>query len=78
MRSPNDIVNVLYGCEAAFKNVIGFCKYHHRFLTVNQLKQKQCLGKQCPLLRRIKSSLYWKQRELKKQKKKERICLTKK
>ena len=62
MRSPDDIVRVLYGCEAAYKNVIGYCKYHHRFLTVKQLKQKQCLGKQCPLLKRIKHT-YWEERK---------------
>lgn len=62
MRSPDDIVSVLYGCEAAYKNVVGYCKYHHRFLTVKQLKRKQCLGKQCKLLSK-RDNKFWEERE---------------
>lgn len=62
MKQPYDIVKVLYGSETYFKNTIGFCTFHHCFLTVRQLKTKGCLGKQCKCLDK-NDHVYWKLRE---------------
>lgn len=70
MKRPYDIVKVLYGSETYFKNVPGFCKLHHKHLTIKQIKQKGCLGKQCKYLDKFEEHKYWKQREEKKRLKK--------
>ena len=69
MKHPYDIVNVLYGSTTYFKNCPAFCKLHHKHLTIKQLKQKGCLGKQCKYLDKFEHK-YWEQREKKKQLKK--------
>lgn len=66
---PNDIVEVLYGTETYLWNCPAYCKYHHRYLTVRQIKQKHCLGKQCKCLQKLENHVFWKRRELKKQRK---------
>ena len=51
-------------------NVVGYCKYHKCHLTARQLKCKDCLGKQCLHLEKNETHQYWHQREVLKQKKK--------
>lgn len=53
-------------------NVVGYCKYHRCCMTVKQMKCKNCLGKQCVHLIKNESHQYWHQREVLKQKKKQR------
>ena len=65
---PNDIVEVLYGTETYLWNCPGYCKYHKKYLTVRQIKQKHCLGKQCKCLNKLDHK-FWEQRERKKQRK---------
>jgi hypothetical protein len=48
-----------------------YCKLHKCSLTVKQVRQKNCLGKQCWYLRKYPSHEWWKQREVLKQKKKQ-------
>ena len=48
------------------------CCLHHRLLTVKEIKQRNCLGKQCWHLCKNEDHAYWKQRELTKQKRKNR------
>ncbi len=69
-KKPDDIVKVLYGSETYYKNCPGWCRYHHTHLTANQIKTKNCLGKQCKCLDKIEHK-FWEQRDKKKQKKKE-------
>lgn len=69
MRKPFDIVTVLYGSETYFKNCPGYCKLHHKYLTVRQIKTKTCLGKRCAYLKRLEHG-YWEFREKKKLQKK--------
>ena len=53
-------------------NVAGWCTYHHCNLTVKQIKCKNCLGKQCRYLRKNANHNWWRQREVVKQKRKDR------
>ena len=62
---PDDIVEILYGTETYFWRTVAYCTYHHKYLTVKQLKQKHCLAKQCKCLKKLKHR-YWEQRERKK------------
>lgn len=66
MKNPDDIVEVLYGSETYYKNVAAYCKYHHKHLTVKQIKQKGCLGKQCKCLSKLEHH-YWEIRKKRKQ-----------
>lgn len=68
-KNPNDIVAVLYGSETYLKCCPAFCKFHHSYLTRKQIIRKGCLGKQCGALDKILDHPYWKEREIKKQKK---------
>jgi hypothetical protein len=53
-------------------NVAGWCQHHNCALTVKQIKCKNCLGKQCWYLRKNETHDWWRQREIIKQKRKER------
>ena len=63
------MVHGLYHTEISERRVVGYCHYHKCYVTVTQLKQKECLKKQCDALER-KEHEYWRQRELKKMRKK--------
>jgi hypothetical protein len=60
----------LYNTEISEKRVIGYCHRHHCYLSSTQLKRKECLKKQCNHLQKHEHE-FWRQRELKKMKKKE-------
>lgn len=53
-------------------NVVAYCKHHQCGMTVKQMKTKNCLGKQCNYLQKNEAHQYWHQRELTKQKRKDR------
>lgn len=55
----------LYNTEISEKRCIGYCQRHHCYLSSTQLKQKECLKKQCSHLERYEHE-FWRQRELKK------------
>ena len=74
MKAPDDIVQVLYGCEAYFRNCPAFCRHHHCHLTEKQIKTKGCLGKQCKFLDKIEHD-FWRQREEKKLQKMKMIII---
>jgi hypothetical protein len=59
----------LYETEIVEKHAIGYCHHHHCYVSLPQLKQKECLKKQCNALERYEHE-YWRQRELSKAKKK--------
>ena len=71
-----ELLESLYGSTIKKENCVGYCRYHKCYMTVNQLKQKECLRKQCSLLNKRESHEYWAQRELLKIAKKNtrRIC----
>lgn len=53
-------------------NVVAYCQHHRCAMTVKQMRCKNCLGKQCHYLQKNESHQYWHQRDLKKQKRKNR------
>jgi hypothetical protein len=59
----------LYNTEISEKRCVGFCRYHHCYVTATQVKQKECLKKQCNALDKHEHE-FWKQRELAKMRKK--------
>lgn len=59
----------LYNTEITEKRAVGYCHRHHCYVTSTQLKQKECLSKQCYHLEK-KDHEFWYQRELKKQRRK--------
>lgn len=61
----------LYNTEISDKRVIGYCCRHHCCLSSTQLKQKECLKKQCRHLQKYEHE-FWRQRELAKKRKKEK------
>lgn len=61
----------LYNTEISEKRAIGFCQRHHCYVTSTQLKQKQCLSKQCYHLEKREHE-FWRQRELTKQRRRNR------
>ena len=60
---------VLYGSEST--NVCAYCKRKGCYMTVKQLRKKECLKKNCQHLDKKEDHEWWKQRELLKQKKKQ-------
>lgn len=61
----------LYNTEISERRCTGFCWKHRCYVTSTQLKQKQCLKKQCDALERYEHE-FWRQRELIKIKRKNR------
>ena len=59
----------LYGSWIDKSHCVGYCKFHKGYMTFKQIKKKECLQKQCKALEKL-SHQFWKQREIKKQKKK--------
>lgn len=53
-------------------NVAAWCSHHHCYMTVKQMRNKECLKKQCNYLKKNEAHQYWRQRELVKQKRKAR------
>ena len=67
-----ETVKGLYGSEFNACKSCGYCKRHHKHLTVKMLKQHDCLNKQCRHLVKNEEHKWWAQREKIKQKRKER------
>ena len=61
----------LYNTDIAERRAIGYCHRHHCYVTSKQIKQKQCLSKQCNHLEKQEHE-FWKQRELTKLRRKNR------
>ena len=57
------------GCS---DNCCAYCKLHQCFMTVKQMKMKECLQKQCWHLVKNENHQYWRQRDAVKQKRKAR------
>lgn len=66
------LVKGLYGSEFEKNRACAFCRHHHCYLTVKQVKQHECLKKQCWYLYKNENHDWWRQREVAKQKRKER------
>ena len=53
-------------------NCCAYCHYHAASMTVKQMKAKECLKKQCRHLVKNTTHAYWRQRDIVKQKRKNR------
>lgn len=60
----------LYNCYS--DNCCAYCKLHGCYMTVKQMKKKECLKKQCYYLQKIEEHDIWRQRERAKRLRKER------
>lgn len=54
-------------------NPCGYCHFHRATLTVRQLKNHQCLAKQCRRLTKYPEHRFWAAREVRKEKKRAQI-----
>ena len=63
------MVQGLYNTEISERRVVGYCHKHHCCVSATQVRQKECLRKQCTYLERYEHE-FWRQRELTKMKRK--------
>ena len=74
-REDLNLVKGLYGSEFDKNRACGFCRYHRYYLTVKQVRQHECLKKQCHYLQKNETHDWWRQREVVKQRRKmKRVC----
>ncbi|MBQ7295272.1 MAG: hypothetical protein IJW86_03665 [Clostridia bacterium] len=66
------MVKGLYGSEFDKNRACAFCRHHHKYLTVKQVRQHDCLGKQCWYLHKNENHDWWRQREVIKQRRREK------
>ena len=59
----------LYNTEINEKRCVGYCWHHRCYVSSTQVRQKECLRKQCGALEKYQHE-YWKQRELTKARRK--------
>lgn len=68
--SEENLVKGLYGSEFDKNRACGYCTHHRKYLTVKQVRQHNCLGKQCWYLKKNEQHDWWRQRDVVKQKRK--------
>lgn len=52
----------LYETWTTEDKVVGFCKKHKAYITVRQIKEKECMEKKCNALRK-RDHPYWRRKE---------------
>lgn len=67
-----ELVKGLYGSEFEKNRACAYCRLHSKYLTVKQVRQHECLKKECWHLQKNEEHEWWAQRERAKQKRKER------
>lgn len=67
-KGPTPMKECIFNAQS--NNVVGYCRYHCGYMTVKQMRCKNCLSKQCRHLVKNEEHNFWKQRERLKQKKK--------
>ena len=65
-----EVVKGLYGSEFDKNRSCAFCKHHLCHLTVKQVRQHECLKKQCWHLQKNENHDWWRHRDIMKQKRK--------
>lgn len=60
----------MYGSES--DNVCAYCKKHKKWMTVKQVRKRECLKRRCRYFIRNEDHSWWKQREVIKAKRKAR------
>ena len=66
---PDEICDTLYSTQTYFSRCVGFCTFHNGYVTIQQLKTKKCMTKNCNALIKQEKHRYWKELEQKKLKK---------
>lgn len=64
------LVRGLYGSEFDKNRACGYCRHHRKYLTVKQVRQHECLQKQCYYLDKNENHDWWRQRAVVKQRRK--------
>ena len=59
MISMDQMYPSLQGTYARGRKLVGYCHYHRKYVTINQLKYHQCLRKQCKSLHRFEWHGFW-------------------
>lgn len=59
-------VQAFYGSEIKKSKACAYCLKHRLYLTVNTMKTRECLGKQCNALMRLEGHDSWRQRQQRK------------
>lgn len=54
---------VLFGSCVPFSKCVGWCSAKKKFLTAHQMLKKGCLRKQCTKFYQIENRMFWKQRQ---------------
>lgn len=70
IRNDDDLVRTLNNTKARYSRVLGYCYYHHCWITITQYKKRQCVLKNCHHFRKEENSVYWQQLKKKKLRKK--------
>ena len=64
-----EMVLGLYGSKLEKNKACAYCKHHHCYLTVKQLRRHKCLQKECWYLNKNEEHNWWKYRKAIKSKK---------
>lgn len=65
-----EMVNTLYGSQVEKSKCCAYCRRKGKYLTVKQMKNKECLRQQCRHLDKKEDHPYWSQRAAEKARKK--------
>ena len=65
-----EMVDTLYGSKVDKCRACGYCRRKGKYLTVNQVRKKECLKKQCRHLNKLEDHPWWTQRTVAKARKK--------
>ena len=65
---PNEICDTLFNTQTYFSRCVGYCTFHHGYVTEQQMKTKKCLRKNCNAFIKQASHEYWCNHEKQKQK----------
>ena len=68
---PDTLCTTLNNSVTTFSRCVGYCQFHHVFLTAKQLKGKKCLSKQCHYLVKTENQ-FWTNRAIIKKRRQER------
>lgn len=51
---------VFYATSANEKKIVGYCRYHHLYMTARQIQRRKCLKRNCQALDKHTDHSYWK------------------
>ena len=69
MKCEQEKVQTIFGNVAKGTKVVAYCHYHRAWMTLPELKRKECLQRGCGRLSKCEDNPFWKQRERKRKRK---------